>query len=182
MSAIKAPKNSDTHLSTNKQIMKKPYSFLTAIFLVMSLLTVTACGGDGDDDVILGGDIDKAVVGDWGYRYVSSDESEMYLEWISLKSNGQFTITDYDVFGSGLDSGGSIFQMDKSQYSGTYTAKDGQLRMTANGREQVFYYRVSGSVMSLTAQGTAYDYDKFTDAVKGAFESAESTYQQRFRK
>ena len=65
--------------------------------------------------------------------------------------------------------------------TGTFTAKDGILKLQANGKEQTYSYRVSGDNMTLTSSQLSITYDKMDDDIRTIFSNAEKTYQQRFK-
>lgn len=140
---------------------------------ILAMLTFVSCSKDDDDTA---NDVDKNIIGDWGINKVS--DTDLFLERISLKSNGSFTITDYEATGTNLDSGGSISHMEKAEYSGTYTATNGQLKLSANGQSISYSYSVSGSILTLIGSDGSITYDKIDSNIKAIFDSAEQWYQQ----
>ena len=165
--------------------MKKLHFWSIFSLVTVCMLAFSACGDDDDDNQLDlgggGGSSNKGVVGDWAYMEVSDDQTYLFMESLSLKSSGKFTIVDYDVYGTGLASGGSISSMEKAEYTGTFTAKDGILKLQANGKEQTYSYRVSGDNMTLTSSQLSITYDKMDNDIRTIFSNAEKTYQQRFK-
>jgi hypothetical protein len=160
-------------------MMKRIYLLGAMMMAMLSVLTLTACGSDSDGDGGGGsffGD-NNEIVGEWATQQTDGD-SYMFLERVNLKSNGSFTITDYEV----AMMSGTIVDMEKAEYSGNYTAKDGQLTLSANCRKQSYTYRVSGSVLTLMGNDGSLNYDKMDDNIRSVFSSAESTYQQSFKR
>ena len=155
-------------------------AFMTALFM----LAFTACGDDDDDSngIDLNGSNSKGIVGDWAWMYVSPDETNLLMEWINFTSGGKFNIIDYDVYGTALQSGGSISDMDKDEYSGTYAAKDGKLTLSANGKTKTYNYSISGDNLTLSDEERSITYDKMDSDIKKVFESAEKTYQQKYKR
>jgi uncharacterized lipoprotein YehR (DUF1307 family) len=159
-------------------MMKRIYLLGAMMMVMLSVLTLTACGSDSDGDGGGGsffGD-NNEIVGEWATQQTDGD-SYMFLERVSLKSNGSFTITDYEV----AMMSGTIVDMEKAEYSGNYTAKDGKLTLSANGQQVSYSYTVKGSTLTLMGGDGAVSYDKMDDSIRDVFNKAESTYQQRFK-
>ena len=154
-----------------------------AVLTALCMLAFTACGDDDDDDggLDLSGGGNKGIVGDWAWMYVDDSETYLLMEWLKLTSGGKFTIIDYDVYGTALQSGGSISEMEKSEYSGNYTAKDGKLTLSANGNSKTYNYSINGNNLTLMDAEGSVTFDKMDSEIKKIFENAEKTYQQRFK-
>lgn len=163
--------------------MKKLHLLSMAVVTALCMLAFTACGDDDDDGggLDLGGGGSKGIVGDWAWMYVTPDETNLFMEWIKFTSGGKFTIIDYDVYGSGLQSGGTISQMEKDEYSGNYTAKDGKLTLSANGNSKAYSYSISGDNLTLRDEEGSITFDRMDSEIKKIFENADKTYQQRFK-
>ena len=147
---------------------------------IMCLLALTACGSDGDGDKGFngGGSNNSGIVGEWAAQQMTNDESYLFMESLNLKSNGTFTIVDYEVFRSGS----TITDMEKDEFSGNYTAKDGVLTLAVNGQTVTYSYAVSGDVLKLMNSQGMVEYDRMTSSIREIFASAESTYQKNFKK
>lgn len=145
--------------------------------MLMTVYTLTACGSDSDDDdPLFGGS--SGIVGEWAY--MEYDNNELYMECINFKSNGTFSVVEYDCTGSNLNSdSGRITYVDKGSFSGTYTTANGVVTMTVNGQTSQCPYSVSSSQLMLTINGSRYQYDKVTDDIREVFNSAERFYQNQ---
>lgn len=151
----------------------KIFRFMSILSVaVIAMLTFMSC--DKDDDTAK--DVDSSVVGEWGLS--ETDWSFLFLERLNLKANGTFTVIDYEAVGENLNNGGSITDMGKTEYSGTYTATNGQLKMSANGKSISYTYAVLGNKMTLTGNDGSVTYDKMDSNIKSVFDSAEQWYQQ----
>lgn len=159
--------------------MEKRFAFSVMAIAMLSLFTFTSCGSDSDDDggSTIGGNSSE-IVGEWAVQQYDDSGTYLLMESINFKSNGTFSVLDYDVYLMN----GTIVGMEKAEYSGNYTAKDGQLTLSANGRNQSYTYRVSGSVLTLMGNDGSLNYDKMDDNIRSVFSSAESTYQQSFKR
>ena len=164
--------------------MKKLHLLSMAIMTALCMLAFTACGDDDDDSngLDLNGKGSTSIVGDWAYMYVSPDETNLFMEWIKFTSGGKFTIIDYDVYGTALQSGGSISDMEKDEYSGSYTAKDGKLTMSANGESMTYNYSLNGDNLTLSSGEGTITFDKMDSEIKKIFESADKTYHQKYKR
>jgi uncharacterized lipoprotein YehR (DUF1307 family) len=165
--------------------MKKLQLLGMAVLTALCMVAFTACGDDDDDsggiDLNGGSSGNKGIVGDWAWMYASPDETSLFMEWIKFTSGGKFTIIDYDVYGTGLQSGGTISRMDRDEYAGSYTAKEGRLTLSANGNSKIYSYSINGNNMTLMDETGSITYDKMDNEIKKIFENAEKTYQQRFK-
>ena len=163
--------------------MKKLHLLSLAVITALCMVAFSACGDDDDDGggLDLSGGGSKGIVGDWAWMYVTPDETNLFMEWIKFTSGGKFTIIDYDVYGTGLQSGGTISHMEKDEYSGNYTAKDGKLTLSANGNSKVYSYSISGDNLTLMDEEGSITFDKMDSEIKKIFENADKTYQQRFK-
>ena len=148
--------------------------FLISLLGMIASLSFISCGDDDDD---LAKDVDKNIVGEWAMVTYDDYGTNLYMERMNLKANGSFTITDYDAYGQGLFSGGSVSHVEKTEYSGTYTAVSGQLKMIANGKTVTCYYSVNGNSLTLSGSDGAVTYDKMDSDIEEAFNSAEKWYQ-----
>ena len=152
----------------------KNFRFISILSVaVIAMLTLMSCDKDDDSPAK---DVDSSIVGEWGINDVSNNE--LFLERLNLKANGAFTVTDYQAVGENLNNGGSITDMEKAEYSGTYTATNGQLKMSANGKSVSYTYAVLGNKMTLTGNDGSVTYDKIDSKIKAIFDSAEQWYQQ----
>ena len=138
----------------------------------IAMLAFMSCS---DDDAK---DVDSKISGDWALMNISDDGTNLYMERLNLKSSGSFTITIYDAYGQSLNNGGSITNMDRSEYSGTYTATDGQLKLSANGQSVTYSYKVSSNTLTLTTSEGLIVYDKVDSDIKEVFSKADQWYNQ----
>ena len=141
-----------------------------AVFAAMMMFTLTACGDDDE-----GGN--GSVVGDWATVQYDNSGSYMYIERLNLMSNGTFSCTDYDIFGQNLNDGGQVSSIEKSSFSGTYTAVDGTLTLIANSQTRQINYKVSGNTLTLSTNDGPVEYDKVDNNIQQILNSVEQSYQ-----
>mgnify|MGYP002523022653 CR=1 FL=1 len=155
--------------------MKKFHYLSILSMVVLAMLTFSACGDD-DDDVVK--DVDKSVVGEWAMMYIEGT-SYLYMERINYKSNGTFTLVAYDCEGIGRDCDhGSISSVTKTEGTGSYKASDGKLTMNISGRDVTYYYKVSGTTLTITGSDGSVAYEKINSDILEAFNAAEQWYQE----
>lgn len=154
--------------------MKKYFMMMVAVLAAMTMFTLSSCGDDDDNG---NGSSTGGIVGDWATVQFASDGTYMFIERLIFSSNGSFSGVDYAISGQDLNNSGTVSDIEKASFFGTYVASNGTLTMTVNGQTQQVTYKVSGSTLTLTTNGVATGYDKVDSNISSVINSVEQAYQ-----
>ena len=149
------------------------------VFLMTALL-LTACGGDDDDDFF---DDDRtgasAVIGEWAYFEYGSNGRWMFMEYVNFKRNGSFTSVSYYVEGRNLDSDNArITNIEREKRSGSYSASNGVMTLTADGDTWQVEYSVRSDRLIIYTDDGDMDYELLTDETEAYFNQMDQWYRQ----
>ena len=151
--------------------MKKILMTIVAIFATMTMFTLTSCSSD--DDTVSSG----SIVGDWATMQIESSGTFMIMEYLNFASNGTVTGMDYEVTGQDLNGNAVISSIEKSTFSGTYSASDGNLTMTIDGQTRQMTYKATATDLTIVSSQGTFEYDKVDSNIQQISNNVEQLYQ-----
>ena len=131
--------------------MKKYYSVLVMLAMMIAALSFTACGGDDDDNTNNSG---GNVIGTWecdAQKEIGIElEGTSSTHYFQFKADGSMIAVDvnsYDrsVWGEYTPDDDIIVER------GTWKTADGKLYLTTNSETDIVLYSVSGNKLTLTS-------------------------------
>lgn len=104
--------------------MKKLYSSIMLLAMMVAALSLTACGGDDDENGVDGGNNSETLVGKWKCTYLD------YGKWASYDADSGTSVGDLIYFNS--DHTYYTVETDDDNDSGTWSLSGNHLTVKSN--------------------------------------------------